>query len=836
MEEIISYAVQNGYSDLPQTLNLNGKINRFGKKDKYWYIGSVLHTEKGDSFNTATFGDWKHQLDQITYKPNKKFSKADKASILAKMEEQKQGIEAEKVKRAMLAEQIAGKMWAKATNKIQDHSYIKIKKINTNIPHGVKILDDEILVPCRNIDGTMTGLQRIGPKGKRFVHGQRNISILHTIGNIKLSDNINLCEGFSTAASLYEATKTPTVISFVASNLVNVAKALSKKYPEKNIYVCGDDDFKNDINTGVQYAFEAAKHTRIEPIFPNFKDRTDGDTDFNDLHVKEGLRAVKQCFDEIPEKDSFDFIGYNGDTHYFYVDSIANIKEIKHFTENDLFMLAPLDYWELKFPKKSGFDMTEARSFLIGESKKRSIYNPNYNRGCGVWEDEDRIIFNNGSHIFMNGKKINRSSFDSIYRYVQTERRLQNKKVDPLTLDETKILLEISGNFNWIKPQSSYLLLGWIAMARLSGALPIRPHAWLTGPKGAGKTVIMEKFIKPLLGQKDGYLYIEGGSSEAGIRQNLIGSSIPVLFDEFENEGIKTEKENAKIIQLFRQTWSAGGAQIVKGTAGGSSMSFKPNFSGFVASISNSLQTAADKSRFSMLEIAAPNGKNDKWNETKKLLININEDFGERLFQRSLNNAENIINSFEIIQKVIADQTTGRIGDHIGMLMASYYSLISDTAIKEEEAHGLVFALDLNEEVEEQKSESDESNLIIDILTKTVTLNHTDGMHRTNTVGYFILDKERNADETSEYQRSLKDYSPFLNQIGIVLQNDFVWFANKHTELSKILGGSKYGSGKWAGFLKRIEGRELGRKRFSNGDRSRSVGIPIDFIKDLIQF
>ena len=52
-----------------------------------------------------------------------------------------------------------------------------------------------------------------------------------------------------------------------------------------------------------------------------------------------------------------------------------------------------------------------------------------------------------------------------------------------------------------MKPGSHLLLAGWVALAPVCGALGWRPHAWITGKAGSGKTTIMKRFVNFLVGE-----------------------------------------------------------------------------------------------------------------------------------------------------------------------------------------------------------------------------------------------------------------------------------------------------------------------------------------------
>ena len=77
----------------------------------------------------------------------------------------------------------------------------------------------------------------------------------------------------------------PAVAAFDSGNLLAVATALHKRWPDKGIMIAGDDDHKLENNPGHAKALEAAAAVNGVAIFPELsaEQREHGMTDFNDL-------------------------------------------------------------------------------------------------------------------------------------------------------------------------------------------------------------------------------------------------------------------------------------------------------------------------------------------------------------------------------------------------------------------------------------------------------------------------------------------------------------------------------------------------------------------------
>lgn len=170
---------------------------------------------------------------------------------------------------------------------------------------GLKEDQGNLIVPLRNIDGELRGFQAIAPDGqKAFATGiekKGNFHLLGAAGKDLSQGEIVLCEGYATGASLHMATGKPVAVAFDSGNLIPVAEAIRAKYPNAAITICADNDhsMKRDgkpYNVGVEKARLAARKVNGTVKVPTFtdKEKTQGLTDFNDLHQARGLEAVQR--------------------------------------------------------------------------------------------------------------------------------------------------------------------------------------------------------------------------------------------------------------------------------------------------------------------------------------------------------------------------------------------------------------------------------------------------------------------------------------------------------------------------------------------------------------
>ena len=171
------------------------------------------------------------------------------------------------------------------------HPYLQRKIV---LPLGILVNDNYLVIPMHDIDGKIWSAQTIDPTGKKlFMAGGRIKDCFYLIGG-PVIDQVFICEGFATGASLHMHGDTigtrgqPITVAFNAGNLKGVALAFRQKYPEINITIAADNDIHTPGNPGLTKAREAAALVGGNYIWPNFDDIPGEGTDFNDYVVGGG--------------------------------------------------------------------------------------------------------------------------------------------------------------------------------------------------------------------------------------------------------------------------------------------------------------------------------------------------------------------------------------------------------------------------------------------------------------------------------------------------------------------------------------------------------------------
>ncbi len=197
------------------------------------------------------------------------------------------------------ARQRAADLWKNAPPAPPDHPYLVKKAVGT---HGLRIHQNALMVPIQDAQGALLSLQFIGPDGtKRFLSGgQKQGGFFLLDGS---AETICIAEGYATAASIHEAAGHPVAVAFDAGNLLPVAKALRNRYPKARLIVCADDDHKTPGNPGITQAAAAAKAVHGDVAVPEFRNRPEWATDFNDLARLSGPKAVALQINTAAEPD-----------------------------------------------------------------------------------------------------------------------------------------------------------------------------------------------------------------------------------------------------------------------------------------------------------------------------------------------------------------------------------------------------------------------------------------------------------------------------------------------------------------------------------------------------
>ncbi len=825
MQELLAHmADKNLY---PHDINLDGKIQRFeidknDSKKSGWLVGHQSHVRKsGELFIVAVYGNYKTGETFKYISDGVKMSAEDRKALKLQIDNASKLAEAVRIGYQEKVSHDVTAMWDSLPD-TGESEYLVKKKITIE---GIKFSPkgECFYVPMRDTTGKLWSVQRINSDGSKFFHpGGKVKECYHFIGSPSKGNILYITEGIATAATINIATNQFTVCAFNSGNLHSVARQLGKHFKNHKIIICGDDDrhtTKPDgtpFNPGREYAEESAKACLGVAVFPKFNDPTSKFSDWNDLHVNFGIDCVREQLKDICVKKHFVLaLGFKEKEYFFTSSANRQIVAISAFKEVDFLNLMTMDYWEAMFPGAgaSKVDWNIARSSLMQQARDRGIFQSRHVRGAGVWNDENRIVVNMGDHLIVDDRRVELGELKSKFFYTLgvTLNGLHQK---PLSSDECDTFIRACSTFKWLKDDHSFLMAGALVISRICGALPIRPHTWITGASQNGKSTLLEGLIKPIMG--DPRIHVIGNTSEAGVRQSLKSDAIPVLFDEFETNGPGSVERISGCVELMRSAWSDTAAMIVKGGATGNAVSYQVRFSAIVSSIRTNLNNDADRSRFAVLELAPHGSDQEHWGRLSGLLSQIDFEYGDRLFARTVKMIPVLLQNFKKIKIAMAKRANQRFGDQYGMLLAGYSILLQDEPLSDSQAELVAGAVMLEEERDNVKI-ADHDDCLTQLLTKKVSL-------EINTVRH-------------EYSmtRAIKDainddrVNEALQILGIRVRLDKVAICVKHTELESLAYKNTRWSNNWANSLSRLVGAEKNKNVWMSGRGQKCVIVPMTF-------
>lgn len=265
--------------------------------------------------------------------------------------------------------------------------------------------------------------------------------------------------------------------------------------------------------------------------------------------------------------------------------------------------IAPQDWWFQNFHKENAdgdtvFDVYAAMEWFRREEHAKHQFNDEKIYGVGAHRDHGKIILNTGNELIEHGGGVTRyEDYTGSNVYTRSKITL-DVSAPPWTREDGQNYMHQLYTFNFEKTLHYFSIAGYVACAPFASILHRRPHIWITGKRGLGKSYLIEYLIIPMLG--DDYVFdTEGGTTEAAIRQSIGRDSRPPVLDEFEANNRHYDLITLQsIIALARSCY--GGKRKVKGSASQKAITYATKMMFCFASINVNLENDADKTRISV--------------------------------------------------------------------------------------------------------------------------------------------------------------------------------------------------------------------------------------------
>lgn len=681
-----------------------------------------------------------------------------------------------------------------------------------------------------------------------------------------------LVEGEKTADAVQaQLDPSKTVVATWVGGAQGIAHVDWKPLDGRKLILWGDNDKPGmDAMTQIGNAIESPvkRYVHVPSEFPPKWDGADKDWKEGELrqfvldNCKETPQVIKAKKPEAPKNpppppaqtpaqapavvqpnSSFDFqdngdfriLGYDKDEnsrlvyYFFSYDAKAVIKlSPSNMTKSNLMMLAPINWWEDRFPAKtSKFDVDAAQQFLISTSHQVGIFKENYIRGRGAWVDDGRIVIHTGDMLLVNGDMIPLRQFRSKYMYEIGE-RLGFGTSQQLNKEFASKLIEKAKWLQWDREINAHLLIGWCVIAPFCGVLPWRPHIWVTGPAGSGKSWVMDNMIKILLG--DSPIVVQGKTTEPGVRGLLQNDARPVQFDESDVDSNNDKERVQSILALARSSSYSNGGVIGKGTQSGGSRTYEVRSCFAFSSIGVQLNQQSDRSRFTMLGLLSFDNVGRTKEDFAKFEIEwrnlVTEEYVKALQSRTISLLPIIIKNSRTFADAVASVIgQRRIGDQVGGMLAGAYSLTSNKEITYEKAVEWVQNRDWNEERALELTK-DEFQLFSRLMGHITRIEGNSGTVE-RSIGELILASCENLDLIGIAPVTASDR---LRRLGFLVKNDQILISNTAEGVKSIIRGTSW-ENNHNRILERLPGAtKVNAVNFYPGGKSRGTALPLEML------
>lgn len=308
-----AFGVEFRDRDLPLVID-HHKRKGCGRAGKWWYWLRSFQL-RGRTYIVGRFGSYKSGDSEKVDWDAPPLSDEERARFRAEREAAERVAAEARRQEAEFASMSARKQWARGQTQ-GSSPYLQRKGVEAEACRFLP--DGSILVPLLRYDfdreHALRAVQRIypGPRKdartgeplpeKTFTKGFDPERCSVRLGLVAAGSPILVCEGYATGLTVRLAIerRAPVFVALNAGNLRSVVTMVRELHPDSPILICADDDWRTVIrgertNVGRIKAAECAKDIEnVHVIYPVFgADRKEKDTDFNDLHARAGLAAVR---------------------------------------------------------------------------------------------------------------------------------------------------------------------------------------------------------------------------------------------------------------------------------------------------------------------------------------------------------------------------------------------------------------------------------------------------------------------------------------------------------------------------------------------------------------
>ena len=696
-------------------------------------------------------------------------------------------------------------------------------------------------------------------------------SVLHGVQVILVPDDD--MPGRKAMMTLGEHLKT-----FVGANGISVADVCLTEHGNSGADLADKDPYKEDFRSLIRA--EMMKDDGKIVQLDNFRLRVAGkeqrelpDEEVETVAMIEGLQANDHFealgMERIDEKVHYCLLSKaytttrgakigTGDIHRFKAGELNQL----HF-----YQIAPSFFWDEHFiPKGSRRKVVDWKA--VAECVMRLCDQRGFIdigdmlRGQGIWRDTEStnispvFVIHGGDQVYRKGLWQELTSLTSRDVFYRPERSivLPNKEMeDDDILTGLREYIKIVRRLDWQNNISGILVGAWSILAPFCGSLDFRPHMYLSGTSGSGKSEVLKNIIEPMAGR--GSLFMEGGTTEAGLRNAVNHRAIPILFDEGEKQVTQGDRGIEAILYLARSASVSNRAKIYH-----AAKQYKVKTMICLCAAELALTSQADQNRFFRATLRSPIlsekaevvARKDKWRQVLLDLheIGVGEDnytLSDSAFWWTFERLPSLLRTGGVAEEINnylsakLERYTPRDGQRLAPLLGIAAMIYTgDLNLTPQQIHQFLSPMieALAESIATERSESDIESFYTALFSLHIDFTY-DGVRRSMSLGAIITETAENFGTVGEAELRER-YLVILEQYGVKLafprtakkdewnpRNLNLYVAKTNSQLNKLFSQTKYGKGAWQTILINAGGSSMDGGIKMNGRSTSCIRLPL---------
>lgn len=467
------------------------------------------------------------------------------------------------------------------------------------------------------------------------------------------------------------------------------------------------------------------------------------------------------------------------------------------------------------------FSVGEVNLWLIAQSAAAGLFDPTMpERRVGLWRAGDLAVLHLGDQILW-GDQWRKPGFreaGALWRAEPT----RVPKAAPAPPSACHRLEGLMARWNWQQPHAAAVMFGLWAAGLMGAAVPWRPHGFIVGEAGSGKSTLFRLLAaaNPLAVEVNDY-------TEAGLRQTLSSHASAALLDEADADQALEADKLQRVIGLLRRTSGGSGAVVLRGSAGGASQRFEVVASAIMGAILPPILLPQDASRITRLDVlrraegGPPLPSEGEMREVRAL--------GPAFLARAMEALPRFPAAFAAAreQLLALDGEAPRVADQVGSILAARHVMQHDTPLGSlgDELDVLGWAIP---SAETRAAEGGPQQALHHLLHATLDMQR----QGERPVVWRTVLRAQSTTETDgdDARRQLLDHGmrwgpyPLRDPTG----PPCLYVMNNHPQLARIFAGTRWAGGKWAEDLARLRGaiRPENPVKLAGGVKVRCIVVP----------